>query len=46
VSFILREALSLSHSSEYQIFVIRAPRSVIPVAKFKNLEDALKKIQA
>ena len=46
VSFILREALSLSHSSEYQIFVIREPRSVILVEKFKNLEDALKKIQA
>jgi len=46
VSFILRECLSQSSSSEYQIFVIRAPRSVIPVAKFKNLEDAIKKIQA
>ena len=46
VSFILRECLSLSHSSEYQIFVIREPRSVILVEKFKNLEDALKKIQA
>jgi len=46
VSFILREALSFSHSSEYQIFVIREPRTVIELAKFKNLEDAIKKIQA
>ena len=46
VSFILREALSLSHSSEYQIYKVRDPRRVILVAKFKNLEDAIKKIQA
>jgi len=46
VSFILRGALSFSHSSEYQIFVIREPRTVIELAKFKNLEDAIKKIQA
>jgi hypothetical protein len=46
VSFILRECLSQSSSSEYQIFVIREPRRVIPVANFKNLEDAIKKIQA
>jgi len=42
----MREALSQSSSSEYQIFVIRDPRRVIPVANFKNLEDAIKKIQA
>src|SRR6056300_194352 len=46
VSFILREALSQSGSSEYQIFVIREPRAFVLVAKFKNLEDAIKKIQA
>ena len=45
VSFILREALSQSSSSEYQIFVIRAPRSVIRVAIFKNLFDAMKFIE-
>jgi len=44
-SFILREALSQKSSSEYQLFVIREPRSVIPVKNFKNLKDAFKKIQ-
>jgi len=46
VSFILRECLSQKSSSEYQIFVIREPRAFVLVAKFKNLEDAIKKIQA
>jgi len=45
VSYILREALSQKSSSEYQLFVIREPRSVIPVKNFKNLKDAFKKIQ-
>ena len=44
-SFILREALSQRGLSEYQVFVVREPRTVNQVAVFKNLKDAMKKIQ-
>jgi hypothetical protein len=46
VSFILREVLLQRTSVEYQVAVVREPRTVNQVAKFKNLKDAMKFIQA
>ena len=41
VSFILRECLSQRTSVDYQIAVVREPRTVNQVAIFKNLIDAM-----
>ena len=44
-SFILRETLSQRGLSEYQLFVIREPRTIIRAYSSLNLKDAMKKIQ-
>jgi hypothetical protein len=44
-SFILRECLSHRPSSEYQLFVVREPRTVVRAYSSLNLKDAIKKIQ-
>ena len=44
-SFILREGLSQRGLSEYQLFVVREPRTIVHVSSSPNLKDAIKKIQ-
>ena len=45
VSFILREDLSLRGLSEYDIFVVREPRTLVHAYSSLNLKEALKIIQ-
>jgi len=45
VSFILREALSQRSLSEYQLFVVREPRTVNRAYSSLKLEDIFKKIE-
>ena len=44
VSFILRECLSQRTSVEYQILVVREPRTINQIAIFKNLIDAMNQV--
>ena len=45
VSFILRECLSQRSLSEYQLFVVREPRTVNRAYSSLKLEDIFKKIE-